>query len=407
MKSVLSLALVSLGLGAGFVAGCGDAGPKGDEEDPLGESELDDKADSLRSPTNHGVIPFGDEQSASISGAKGFHAWTFTLHGDADVQLFTSSAGSGNVDTVLYLYKKKSATSWGSYIARNDDDGASVFSMLDKHLTAGEYRAIVKGHSAATRGKFGLEVDCSGAGCTAAPPTCLFGEQFNQLDSIAGLTVSSRSVVRAPSDLSPLDQQRAILAVQQSAHTDVMTIEQAFDAVDQGEINVVRLYEPAAARTYTAFEYGAGDNSYGAIFYWNTTQMVTKIHDGDYEACNVHAQTCLLGSNYYDFRTNPAFTKSNARVVTAASQLTGTAAQQALAAIQVAYTDATTLANGLTLIDSSRLNVATYTHQNGTVVNAYEYGAGDNSYGALFVGNTLTKAAEINDLDFYGCSLLQ
>ena len=151
MKSVLSLALVSLGLGAGFVAGCGDAGPKGDEEDPLGEAELDDKADSLRSPTNHGEIPFGDEQSASISGSKGFHAWTFTLHGDADVQLFTSSAGSGNVDTVLYLYKKKSATSWGSYIARNDDDGASVFSMLDKHLTAGEYRAIVKGHSAATR----------------------------------------------------------------------------------------------------------------------------------------------------------------------------------------------------------------------------------------------------------------
>jgi len=407
MKSVLSLALVSLGLGAGFVAGCGDAGPKGAEEDPLGESELDDKADSLRSPTNHGEIPFGAEQSASISGSKGFHAWTFTLHGDADVQLFTSSAGSGNVDTVLYLYKKKSATSWGSYIARNDDDGTSVFSMLDQHLTAGEYRAVVKGHASTTRGKFGLEVECAGAGCMAAPPTCLFGEQFNQINTIPAFRVSTSGVVRVPSDLSPLDQQRAILAVQQSAHTDVTTIEQAFAAVDQGEINVLRLYEPAAARTYTAFEYGAGDNSYGAIFYWNTTQMVTAIHDGDYYSCTVHAQTCLLGSNYFDFRNNPAFTKSNARVVTSASQLTGTAAQQALAAIQVAYTAATSFANGLTMIDSRRLNVATYTHQNGTVVTAYEYGAGDNSYGALFVGNTLTKAAEINDLDFYGCSLLQ
>ncbi len=408
MKAALSFAFIALGLGfAGLASGCGDVGPKGAEDDPLGEGDLDAKADSLRSPTNNGPIVFGEARQAALSGSRGFQAWTFTLYGAADVQLYTAANRDGAVDTVLYLYKKTGAT-WGSYIARNDDDGGSVFSMVEKTLPAGEYRAIVKGHAKSTRGRFKLTVDCTGAGCAPTPAsTCLFGEQYNQLDTLDALMVSSRTAVHMPSELSLLDQQRAILAVQQSAHTDVTTIAQAFAAVDQNEINVVRLYEPAAARTYTAFEYGAGDNSYGAVFYWNTPTMVAAIHDGDYQACTVRAQTCLLGSTYNDLRTNTAFTKSNVRVVTMASQLTGSAAQQALAAIKVAYSESTSLADGLTRIDSGRLNVVTYTHTNGTVVNAYEYGAGDNSYGALFAGTTLTKVAEINDLDFYGCSLLQ
>ena len=408
MKAALSFAFISLGLGfAAMGPGCGDVGPKGAEDDPLGEGELDAKADSLRSPTNNGVIAFGDARPATLSGSRGFHAWTFTLYGAADVQLYTAADRDGAVDTVLYLYKKTGAT-WGSFIARNDDDGDSVFSMVEKNLPAGEYRAIVKGYAKSTRGRFKLTADCTGAGCAPAPAaTCLFGEQYNQLDTIAALQVSGRTKVTMPSELSPLDQQRAILAVQQSSHTDVTTIAQAFAAVDQNEFNVVRLYEPAAARTYTAFEYGAGDNSYGAIFYWNTPTMVAAIHDGDYQDCTVRAQTCLLGANYNDLRSSTAFTKSNVRVVTAASQLSGNAAQQALVAIKVAYEDSTSLANGLTRIDSGRLNAVTYTHANGAVVNAYEYGAGDNSYGALFAGTTLTQVAQINDLDFYGCSLLQ
>ena len=177
MKAALSFAFISLGLGfAAMGPGCGDAGPKGAEDDPLGEGELDAKADSLRSPTNNGVIAFGDARPATLSGSRGFHAWTFTLYGAADVQLYTAADRDGAVDTVLYLYKKTGAT-WGSYIARNDDDGDSVFSMVEKNLPAGEYRAIVKGYAKSTRGRFKLTSDCTGAGCAPAPAaTCLFGE---------------------------------------------------------------------------------------------------------------------------------------------------------------------------------------------------------------------------------------
>jgi hypothetical protein len=378
---------------------------KGNEEDPPidGDSEL--KADSLRTPTEHGALVFGQAQTASLTGSNAFHAWTFSLQSNASVRIATSKSGSRNVDTVMYLYKK-TGTSWGRYIARNDDATGTKFSAIEKSLAAGEYRVIVKGFASSSSGPFAINATCSGSGCAPAN-VCLFGSMFHELDTIAAVTVTGRSVAKTPAELSTLDQQRFIAAVQESAHTDVVTVEQAFAAVDQNEVNLVRIYEPAAARTYTAFEFGAGDDSYGAIFYWNTATKVAAIHDGDYQRCTVKAQTCILGSSYPTLRNDSNFRQSNARVVTAASQLTGVAAQQALLAIQVSAVDATTLAIGLTRIDGGELNVVTYTHRNGTVLTAYEFGAGDNSFGAVFVANTLTKAAEINDSDFYGCSLLQ
>ncbi|MEJ7600990.1 MAG: hypothetical protein WKG01_24000 [Kofleriaceae bacterium] len=380
--------------------GCDDGGKPPEDDVPV-----DGKLDSFPSPTYHGDLPFSTAAVGRLTADEGFHTWTFQLSAPAQIHAFTSRVPhEKSIDTVLYLYKL-GPNGWGPYVARNDDDGRNQWSSIDRDLETGQYRLLVKGHTRALRGKFNLTADCTGDGC-APPAGCLFGDTYNDIRENP-LLAPAYSKVTSPVGLSDLDKQRVIIAVQQSSHTDVTTVEEAFERVDQHEFNFVRIYEPAGARTFTAIEYGAGDNSYGAIFYWDTTDLVSSIHDGDLEGCTVEPEVCLLGSSWNDLKTSPDFTTTSERVVTQASELTGIAAEQALAAIRVAYEDATDLADGLEHIDQSELNVITKRHTSGAIVDIFEYGAGDNSYGAVFNGGALTMAAEINDLDFYGCSLFE
>jgi hypothetical protein len=106
-----------------LVVGC--VADKGPEED-LPE---DGKADTQRKPTDHGGIAFGTPGFSELTASARYHAWTFELSGDANVELTTSYAvrGQRRTDTVLYLYKE-GASGWGSYIARNDDYGSTTYS---------------------------------------------------------------------------------------------------------------------------------------------------------------------------------------------------------------------------------------------------------------------------------------
>lgn len=383
------------------------------DEDKGEESELPDdggEADTQRTPTNHGYIFFGSPEDAVLSDAERYHAWEFDLSGPAAIDAFTTYTikGQRKTDTVLYLYKQQDGGGYGSYIARNDDDGDRVYSRIRKNLEAGHYRVLVKGYLTTTRGKFRVQVDCAGDGCAAPPEpnTCVFGSAYNELDEREALVVTNRTKWYATTDLSPLDRERVVLAVQQSAHSDVTTAEEAFDRVDQNEINAVYIYEPAAARTFLALEYGAGDNSYGAYFEGRTAVMVANIHDGDLENCETPAQTCLLGTTYFEMRNNTGYSVVASRAVTDANTLAGVEEDQALLAFKEAYGDAVTSnAQGLTMADDNRLNIVTYL-RNGTGArfDAFEFGAGDNSYGAVFYGDSVTMAAAINDGDFYGCS---
>ena len=374
---------------------------KGAEE----EVPADGKLDSFQRPTDHGALAFAVHNDAFLTDVAKHHTWSFTLTGNAQIHAYTHPqlTARSMTDTVLYLYKR-GPSGWGSYLARNDDDQGSVFSSLVKNLGAGEYRVLVKGYAASTRGQFALTTECEGAGCAAAP-SCLFGDTFGSLLASTAARVTGDRELHVTDPQSALDQQRLVLAVQQSAHTDVTTVEQAFAAVDQQVIRRVDLYDEAGARAFVAFEYGAGDNSYGAVFGHGVPTMVSKIHDGDLEACTARPQVCALGSDWSATRTSPAFTRGATRVVTAAGQLAGVDATDALAAIRVAYEDATSLANGLTRVDGRQLNVVDLTHTaTGTKVRAYEYGAGDNSYGAIFKAGTTTRFATIVDLTYYDCS---
>jgi hypothetical protein len=401
MRGLVFVAIASVGC-----VGAGDG--KGEEEELLDDT----KDDSQRKPTDHGAIAFDTPELSALTATERYHAWTFELSGDASVTMTTSYAvkGQRKTDTVLYLYKE-GANGWGSYIARNDDYQDKVYSQLVRELGAGRYRVLVKGHLASTLGKFRITVGCAGDGCKQVDQNaCVFGETYGDIESAAALEKINELVLTAANldTLSAADQQKVVLAVQQSSHTDVTTPQEALSRVDQQEINVTFLLEPLARRSFMAFEYGAGDNSYGAIFERSSGDMVTSIHDGDLLNCTVQAETCLLPEDWGAMRNDPAFLRTASRIVKKASELDALGTQQALEVFRHSFDDVTTVADGLTRIDRGELNVVSFTHgATGTRLTVFEYGAGDTSVGGVFFDGTTQLAGRINDLFIEGCTFFQ
>ena len=340
----------SLGPLAPACAASPEAVDKGIEEDV----PVDGKLDSFRSPTDHGRIGFDRPEVADLTAEAGFHAWTFNLEAPADVVLRTNVAmpGSRSVDTVLYLYRE-GPRGFGRALTSNDDAPGTLFSAISRRLEAGRYRVLVKGYARSTRGPFSLAVTCSGAGCGTPPvDACLFGATFSELRMSERPRITFEQVLTA-ADLPTLPETlraQIVRAVQQSAHTDVTTVEEAFMRVDGGQVNRLELYDGLGARTFTAIEYGAGDNSYGAIFSGRTTDLAARIQDGDLAGCNVGMEICRLGTTYREFAEADRLTPESERVITAASEVSGARAQQLLRAVQEARAEVTTVAAAIAVL---------------------------------------------------------
>jgi len=108
------------------------------------------------------------------------------------------------------------------------------------------------------------------------PGPCAMGDELITHEVLTAASIPS---------LSALDRAQIIRAVQESAHTDVTTIEEAFDRVDEGLINRDVRRDSYSNQFYVRVEYGAGENSYGAYLYWGTAEMAAAIHDGFPEEC--------------------------------------------------------------------------------------------------------------------------
>ncbi|MFT7582023.1 MAG: hypothetical protein ACI9MR_003704 [Myxococcota bacterium] len=167
-RAILAFSLCT-SLAMGTLTGCDaeDTADKGVEDD----LPADGKADSFRKPTEHGGLQFSVPSSANFTDEQLYHAWEFSLTGDAKVGLAMSSS-ERNLDTVMYLYHRKSTSeTWGRYIARNDDaDKTTVLSLIEGQRGEGDYRIIVKGYKKALRGGFTVLGSCDGAGCPAVDP---------------------------------------------------------------------------------------------------------------------------------------------------------------------------------------------------------------------------------------------
>ena len=111
---------------------------------------------------------------------------------------------------------------------------------------------------------------------------CVFGAGFHDLaDGRSPLTVTGRRVIAAGSALDALETEQLIAAVR-VAYEDAADLAGALDSVDGGEVNQLRVWDATARRGFVAYEYGAGDNSYGAVIADGSATIVTEIHDGDF-----------------------------------------------------------------------------------------------------------------------------
>lgn len=118
------------------------------------------------------------------------------------------------------------------------------------------------------------------------PPTneCVFGLTYRDILT-TGATIVVAERVLDPSSSTNATQRAQIVAAVQSAYPSVTTVSQAFAAVDESEINHVEIWDASNRRPYTAYEFGAGDNSYGLIFDYGTTTVAARINDGDLYDC--------------------------------------------------------------------------------------------------------------------------
>ncbi len=126
------------------------------------------------------------------------------------------------------------------------------------------------------------------------PQECL-DELRSEYDCVFGLTyhdifkASSRLVVAAKRILTeddipallPIQQGQLLEAVQQAGYEDVYTVLDAISVVDEQTVFYHELWEGSNGRAYRSYEFGAGGNSYGAIFEFGTVNLAARIHDGD------------------------------------------------------------------------------------------------------------------------------
>ncbi len=255
----------------------------------LGSSGKADAADhvELRAP-----LAFETPRDDAFVEDLEFQGFPLTVRAGATLTLELTHAGSSSkLDATMFVYGPHTdEEGWGTEaVAFDDDSGWGRLPRLrDLQLDeAGQYLVVIGTHDARGRGHYRLRATCSEGEC-APPPSCIFGAFTGEIfDGLTRLTVVSRTTLHSAEGLDAITAAQIVDAIHESIHDDVTTAAEAFEAADQGEINVIELHDTVSGADYTFIEYGAGDNSFGRIFDAGTTHPVATDHDTDVEDCTV------------------------------------------------------------------------------------------------------------------------
>lgn len=255
------------------------------ELDASGKADAGDHV-AMRSPLVIGT-PHDDAFVEDLE----FHGYPLTVQAGATLTLELSHAGSSSkLDATMFVYGPRTDEGWGTdAIAFDDDSGWGRLPRLRDLVIdeGGQYLVVVGTHDAQGRGHYRLRTECELGEC-APPPACIFGAFIGEfLDGLTRIEVVSRTTLDSPAGLDAITQAQIVDAIHESVHDDVTTIEGAFEAADQNEINVIELRDTVTDIRYTFIEYGAGDNSFGRIFVQGTTDAVATDHDTDVIDCTV------------------------------------------------------------------------------------------------------------------------
>ncbi len=115
---------------------------------------------------------------------------------------------------------------------------------------------------------------------------CVFGTRYRELFDSGALVVLGQKVLTAQSALGQTEEAQLLQAVQNSAYSQVASVAEAFDAVDDNKVFQTEIWDGSNRKAFTAYEFGAGDNSYGLIFDQGLLTIAAKIQDGDLYECS-------------------------------------------------------------------------------------------------------------------------
>lgn len=248
------------------------------------------KADASDHVAMRGELEIGTTHDDAFVEDLEFHGYTIDVREGAELTIELTHAGSSSkLDATLFVYGPRTDAGFGdTAIAFDDDSGWGRLPRLrDLGLDeGGEYLVVVGTHDARGRGRYRLRTTCESGECSA-PPSCIFGAFLIELLESTRIEITSHVVLHA-SDLPSLDalaQAQIVDAMHESVHDDVTTAAEAFERADQHEINEYQLRDRVTDRTYTFFEYGSGDNSFGRVYASGTTDVVVVDHDTDLMSC--------------------------------------------------------------------------------------------------------------------------
>ena len=251
------------------------------------------KADAADHVIDRGALAFDAPRDGEFVEDLQFDGYRLAVRDGARVRVEITRAGTAaKLDTTLFVYGPCVDGMCGTEaIAFDDDSGWSRQSRITGlELDGGEYLVVVGTHDARRRGRYRLSATCESGECVPLvpePAACAFGEVFRDLANSTSIATTRRRVLTSPEGLTPVEVQQVIAAARSSAADDVETIEEAFEVADQGEYNQLELWDRTSNRAYVVYEFGAGDTSVGAYFFYGTTQRVAVIGDGDLQECSV------------------------------------------------------------------------------------------------------------------------
>ncbi|MBK8168896.1 MAG: hypothetical protein IPK60_00970 [Sandaracinaceae bacterium] len=150
------------------------------------------------------------------------------------------------------------------------DSGASMDAGADAQLDAGS-----ASDSGSTRD--------AGTDMGAVAVDCFLPSPYRAYPMAPWLVYLSAAPITSSAGLAASERIQIVEAVHQSAHTDVITVDEAIAAVD--DMTVERFWDDSNAKEVHVYTYYAGDNRYGGAFEADSSALLAAITDGDVTSC--------------------------------------------------------------------------------------------------------------------------
>jgi subtilisin-like proprotein convertase family protein len=112
---------------------------------------------------------------------------------------------------------------------------------------------------------------------------CVFGGRYQDLFDHTRVVPTYQTVLTSASPLSPIEEKQLVAAVFVASYEPENAAE-VFSLVDSGEVFQTQL-AGLGGDLFVAYEFGAGDNSYGAVFFHDSDNLAAKIIDGGFDDC--------------------------------------------------------------------------------------------------------------------------